>query len=659
MAKEKPCAKLIDLKRLGAREVRSRVLDFGIYLPGISSDDGDKLTVKVIHERDQFRQDIPPLSFPMSHSPDPEYGDYWQAKIDLADERSSGTGSGIEASRMSSWGSEGKYVYRYMLESPKAREPIDWIIDPFAREFGIGKLSSVTVGYEKNDKHEWSESEQSWKTPGLDDLIMYELMITEFGGSIEGAIGRLDYLADLGINCVEVMPISNVAETVDWGYHPIGYFGVDDRFGNTPNMQKLIDQAHSRGIAVIFDMVYGHTDDLFPYAYLYDRLDGVENPFIGPFSKNDYGKSTNFNKQFTRDFFLTVNHRMLDTYHVDGFRYDCVPNYWDGSMGNGYACLVYETYRMVKAKRDFSGHWQRFFDGQGNMNLVQCAEHLDGPREILQDTYSNCAWQNETLSRAEDVAGNRGSLSDLGLLTGLCGYPDKVATEDGEMKKTALQYIENHDHARFICNFGTCPPEIEEPLRQLREANKDLCPKLAANIMVLKDGDMAHWYKVQPYLIAILTAKGIPLLWQGQEFGENYHIPKEGWGRVKMLRPMRWDYFYSERGRPIVGLVRKLIKLRRRREQLRTGDHYFYNNYDLYQSKGVVLFSRRRQDHFSLIALNFSDQDQMVPFIFPLDGYYFEDLHGKDVDSLNLKNVAEGVETEIVVPSNYGRIWSK
>jgi len=655
MANEGKCAKPMDLGKLGARETQPEVLDFGVYLPGISAKDGDLLYVKIIHEHDQFLQDIPPLSFPMSHFEDSEYGDYWQAQIDIEKAQTKEARSAGETAGKSNWGKDGKYVYRYYLESSKATKPIDWIVDPFAREFGTGKLSSVTVGYQK---YEWNKTEESWKTPKLEDLIMYELMINEFGGCLDGAMDRLDYLADLGINCIEVMPVSNVADTVDWGFHPIGYFGVDERFGKTLDMQKFIDQAHQRGIAVIFDVVYGHTDDFFPYAYLYNRLEGVENPFIGPFAKNDFGQSTNFNKRFTRDFFLTVNQRLLETYHVDGFRYDCVPNYWDGPTGNGYACLVYETYRLVSEMRGTSGYWQRFFDDEGSINLIQCAEHLDGPREILQNTYSNCTWQNETLGAAEDFARNKGSLYNLGLLTGLYGYPDKGPIDSGEMKKTALQYIENHDHARFICNFGTTPPEIEEPLKQIREANKGSCSQLKDHMMVLKEGDLAQWFKVQPYLIAMFTSRGIPMLWQGQEFGENYHVPREGWGRVKMMRPVRWDYFYSDRGRPITNLVRKLTRLRLERKQFRAGDHFFYNNYDLYQSKGVLLFSRRYQDNFSLIALNFSKDDQTVPFVFPLDGDYAEELHGKEVDGLNLKNVASEVETDLPLPSNYGRIWS-
>ena len=74
---------------------------------------------------------------------------------------------------------------------------------------------------------------------------------------------------------------------------------------------------------------------------------------------------------------------------------------------------------------------------------------------------------------------------------------------------------------------------------------------------------------LQPYLIATLMSKGIPMLWQGQEFGENYFLPDFGAGRVALLRPLRWDFFYDEAGQGVVSLVRKLLRLRRERPQLR------------------------------------------------------------------------------------------
>src|SRR5918999_453176 len=131
-------------------------------------------------------------------------------------------------------------------------------------------------------------------------------------------------------------------------------------------MQRLVEHAHQRGIAVIFDVVYGHTSDSFPYSYLYRRLAYRENPFMGSFAKDYFGQSTDFGRPFTQDFFFTANHHLLDAYHADGFRYDCVPNYWDGALGVGYANLVYSTHRPVESKRGtdpVGDHWQRFFDG--------------------------------------------------------------------------------------------------------------------------------------------------------------------------------------------------------------------------------------------------------------------------------------------------------
>lgn len=613
--------KLLPLDKLGPREVQPGVVRFGLLLPWVSTVHGNRLYLKIIHEQDQFLQQIQPLEFELSHSLDPIYGDYWSGEVDIA-----GHPPPVP---QSAWGSPGRYVYRYCLSNPNAAGPIDWIIDPFAREFGVGKLSAFTLGYED---YVWTPSELTWKTPALEDLVIYELMITEFGGDIERTIGLLDYLADLGVNCLELMPVSNVSNTVDWGFLPLGYFGVDERFGKRRDMQRFIDAAHQRGLAVIVDSVYGHASENFPYQYAYDRLAYHENPFMGSFAKDYFGRSTDFRRAFTRDFFYTVNHHWLDCYHVDGFRYDCVPNYYDGPLGDGYAALVYHTYQLVKAKSGEASHWQRFFHDSG-VHLIQCAEQLEGPRDILEKTYSTCTWQNETLSAAQDTAAaGRGRLTDLGFRLGLMGYPGSVTVNDDTMPKSALHYIENHDHSRFVCNFG----------RLLRDND------------LLSEGDRGLWYKVQPYLIALITAKGIPLLWQGQEFGENYYVPEAGWGRVMLFRPVRWDYFYDPIGKTVIRLVRRLLAIRRQ-DHFRRGEHYFYNNYGRYQSKGVLLFSRSADQSFSLVALNFTDQDHSVPFTFPLAGDYREELHGQ----ANLSALAAEEERWLTIPSNYGCIWTR
>jgi 1,4-alpha-glucan branching enzyme len=598
------------MDRLGTRETSPGGVQFGVLLPWVSSADGNRLTVKIIHERDQFLQDIPPLEFELQHSSDPDYQDFWAAQVSIR--------AADRPHPRSAWGTPGTYVYRYQLQNPRAGV-IDWIIDPYAREFGTGKLSAFTLGYQP---YQWSAQESAWRTPALRDLVIYELMLNEFGGGIDGAIDHLPYLADLGINCVEVMPVSNVGIEVDWGFLPIGYFGVDERFGNRRDFQRFVDTAHQNGMAVVVDSVYGHTSEDFPYQYLYSRLRYDENPFMGSFAKDYFGCSTDWRRPLTRDFFYSVNHHWLETYHVDGFRYDCVPNYWDGPTGDGYANLTWSTRELVKS----TPSWQRF---GGDLNLVQCAEQLEDPIGVLWQSVSNCTWQNETFGAATSAAqGDRGRLTDFGFRLGLEGYPAEV---DG-IPKSALQYLENHDHSRFLCNFGV-----------IHRDDNDL----------FNEGDRAQWYKLQPYLIALLTAKGIPMLWQGQEFGSNSLVPESGFGRVMMFRPVRWDYFYDEVGRGLIGLVRSLLRIRREGAQFRSGGHYFFNDWDQYQSKGLLMYSRSDSQRSSVVALNFSGGDQWAQVPFARAGSYREELHGID-------NFTAGTNENrwVMIPGNYGRIWT-
>lgn len=620
---------LMPLGSLGAVETNGTVT-FGLLLPWVSAADGNVVTVKIIHEVDQFLQEIPAREFQLAHNVRPPYGDFWSVTVPI-----SGTPPAVQGS---AWSNPGRYVYRYTITNPNVGT-LDWIIDPFAREFGVGKQSAFTLAYQP---YVWSAGEAQWRTPALADLILYEVNIAEFGNDFDRVRGLVAYLADLGINAIEIMPLSNVGNSVDWGYLPIGYFGVDERFGKRSDFQQLVDICHQHGIAVIVDVVYGHAGVDFPYYDAYARLQYRENPFMGPFAKDyfsNFGKSTDFNRAITRDYFYTANHHWLDVYHVDGFRYDCVPNYWDGPMGVGYASLVYETHQLTKANIAAGRpYWSRFDAGAGKpLALVQMAEQLEAPEEVLRSTYSNSTWQNGTFGAARAVAqGDRGQLSDLGLKLGLFGYPDRETVNGDDIPKTALQYIETHDHERFLCNFGTSNPD---------EAGNPL----------FAEGDRRRWYLLQPYLICLLMSKGIPMLWQGEEFAENYSLPDFGMGRVSLLRPMRWDFFYDESGRPIVSLVRRLLRIRRQRDHIRQGTYFFFNDWDRYQQFGLLLFARYDGARYTLVAVNFGDTDRTVPFWFPMAGDYVEELHG---GTLDLKAVAALQQVWLNIPSHYGRIWT-
>jgi len=291
--------------------------------------------------------------------------------------------------------------------------------------------------------------------------------------------------------------------------------------------------------------------------------------------------------------------------------------------------------QWTKQRAGVAGDMRRF---EGDpLRLIQCAEYLEYVPGILWNSYSTCCWQDDTLRAAKSVAvGTAGAIDNLGRLSDPWIYPEEVTMNGDRFDKAPLQYIESHDHSRFLTNFGTlATDEIADPL--------------------FLDGDRSRWYKLQPYLIWLMTAKGLPMLWQGQEFGESYSLPRQGLAKVALLRPVRWDLFYDTPGRILVTLTRKLLALRGSMDQLRRGDIHFYNDPAMYQSRGVMLIHRSLGDAWTLVAINFADTDAVVPFRFPTEGYYLEKLSDGDAIEVN----TFGEFKQLTVPSNYGRIWTK
>ena len=132
-------------------------------------------------------------------------------------------------------------------------------------------------------------------------------------------------------------------------------------------------------------------------------------------------------------------------------------------------------------------------------------------------------------TRRDGVArGDRGRLSDLGLQSRTVRLPGR------RRRRTATSFRKPRcSTSRPTITSGSCatsgpynPDEAGNPLFQ--------------------EGDRSRWFMLQPYLIALLMSKGMPMLWQGEEFAENYFLPDVGAGRVALLRPLRWDYFYDD-----------------------------------------------------------------------------------------------------------------
>lgn len=611
----------MQLNEVGARSYMQDgtwMVDIGIYLPGIRFADGYELIVRVIHEMDQFTPGIEPEAFYLTWRGDHPY-DLWETTIELA----------ASDNPDSHFGQPGMYFYRYQLL--RHQEIVTfWFADPFGRMAGPGNLSAFEVGAVA---FQWEDA--GFVVPEITDLVVYELMVDEFNHNFDGVIARLDYLKGLGINAIEFMPLTNIAEPFRWGYMPISFFAPEDRYGGAAGMRRLVNECHKQGIAVIVDAVYAHAHPDFAYNTVYTSI-GLPNPMMGRFAEDGFGLGTDFTQAFTREFFQCVNQYWLDEYHIDGFRYDYVPGYFDGPTGVGYAALVYATYQYSKPIARFANATV------GYSRIIQCAEHLPDPKGIVSQTYSNSGWQNALLDKVEDMATHRyvddrfAHLLDLRFQ----GYPDTYhnPTNGDEFPVTAFQYIEPHDHSRLITRFGTTG---------LRDAYGELY------------GDRDRfWFKLQPFVIALYTCQGVPMLWQGQEFAENYAIPYGGLVRVLARRPLRWEFFYDRPGKALVRLYRLMGQLRHSYRALRSRDSFYYNQ-DSRPHEGVIVYRRTapataaEPAQMLLVCINFSDQMRTVSVPFEGAGVWRELIDGQE----QITVAQAGQRHSVTVPSNYGKVF--
>ena len=269
------------------------IVRFGLYLPGIRSADGFEVIVKIIHRDDRFDPQIPTQDFSLA----------WQNghPLDLWTQTLT-----IQVVPGTHFGQEGTYLYRYQLwwTPPGGSRQLltRWFTDPFARATDIGDLSAFLLARAKTPFN-WTDA--AYKTLELDDLVVYELQVEEFNGTFAGVVDRLSYLQSLGINCLELMPVTSVKLDFDWGYGPLHYFAPHARFGGPGGLKRLVEACHAEGLAVILDVVYQHVDPTFPYKLVYDDVNAtngapkVPNPMIG--ASGPFGPQADFSQPSPRN----------------------------------------------------------------------------------------------------------------------------------------------------------------------------------------------------------------------------------------------------------------------------------------------------------------------------------------------------------------------
>jgi maltooligosyltrehalose trehalohydrolase len=166
-----------------------------------------------------------------------------------------------------------------------------------------------------------------WKGVDLKDMILYELHVGTFTpeGTFEAIIPRLNDLKEMGVNAIEIMPISQFPGNRNWGYDGVYPYSVQNSYGTPDQFKKLINECHAHGIAVILDVVYNHMGPEGNYLNEY-------GPYFTDKYHTPWGVALNYDDENcgpVRDFFANNAAYWLENYNLDGLRLDAIHSVYD------------------------------------------------------------------------------------------------------------------------------------------------------------------------------------------------------------------------------------------------------------------------------------------------------------------------------------------
>ena len=281
--------------------------------------------------------------------------------------------------------------YRYLIHSPFLAKP-HYRTDPYAER--VNKESGNS--YITSSEFDWGTNH--FNMPSWNELVIYELHVGSFydlnnqdiPGNFADIISKLDYLQELGINAIELLPISGFPGETSLGYNPALPFDVKSSYGTNEDFKNFIKTLHAKGIAILLDVVFNHwgPDDLDKALW---QIDGwSQDNGGGIYFYNDWRRQTNFGdrpdfgrpevRQYIRD-----NVQMwLDKYQIDGLRFDStgtIRNVYDNN--NDPAHDLPEGWSLMQWLNDEINSRQPW--------KITIAEDLKGNEWITKDTGSGGA----------------------------------------------------------------------------------------------------------------------------------------------------------------------------------------------------------------------------------------------------------------------------
>ncbi len=488
---------------------------------------------------------------------------------------------------------DGIYQYKFRVQSRSHfLQPNAWveINDPYMMEMDLHSKNGIVHVKSSQlvrDTYVWKHDDK--ELPANHELVMYEMHIADFvGGEIDKpdkfkrAIAKLDYLADLGVNAIELMPITEYAGNYRWGYLVRYYFAPESSYGTPEDLKHFIDECHARGIRVILDGIFNHTDEQSPllfidrdYWYYHDRHYPDDNAnYWGPeFNYEVYDEKLDIKPAWK--FFGDVVRYWIEEYHIDGIRYDAVRQLCNYDF---FRWLIQEAEQAAGAKP-----------------FYHIAEHIPDTSDIVQPNgpFEGC-WHESFRYFVKDAL--------VGEPVELAKLQEAIdARQQGYDRLTnVINYLATHDREHMIVELGD------------------------RGIF-----DQPAYQRVKLGVVLQMTAPGIPLLWMGDEFGQASHKTEV----TTIPNPLDWLLLDHDLNQDLFKFYQRLIALRRETVALLSSDiEFFHTNPD----DRVLAYVRWHEAGSRVVVIaNFSDQNLAGYTMenFPADGTWAEAIAQTNIEA--------------------------
>ena len=511
---------------------------------------------------------------------------------------------------------DGNYEYEFVVNGATAAP--DPYADDITRFGGYRGIITIAGGKRVSKPFRWDgEIPAGITLPQNNQIAIYEMPIkwmssdpnenaplVELGTFDKVVFEHLNDLANIGVNCIELLPIEDSPQTLNWGYGTRFFFAPDYDVGNPVDAKFFIKSCHQRGICVVLDVVMNMFAPKCPLAALAPQW------FYEPGSagREDWGQdlflfnTPSYDNYFAaREFLCEMAEFWVSNYHVDGFRiddfadinnWDFVQEFHDRATAQSQALFPGKPFIVVAEDSD-----RRFVTtgndpfNPGGRKVVDAIWNFGYRDEIRRLTTNaiNTVWGQPSRSvRVQHL------ISKDGIWNGWDqafdpGYADMACSVD---------YITSHDVADgprlmniilgpMLQSAGLGRGDVQNVRWAVDNADTSSNPSLQATVQ-------AALRQCFGAFAILLTSVGMPMWLAGEEFGDVHDTDYKD-VNAKQQDPVQWNRAKFLGNAALKANVAKLIQLRTSHPALQRNEvefFYFHPQFDNNDAPRVFAYCR-------------------------------------------------------------------